>query len=534
MARWRGRAPSARLALLLVVLAVVLVAHGARQCEQGECPGGPLRPASLPRERLFSAFERNHTMVVGGEGGPQHALAVAEGTVRWQRLESESRFAVLPALMRPDEVRAVLALLNRSEAELPFDQDPDSVDGFASHEMFVFDYTMGGGDYSSAAKPLGSHPARVRVREELDALLRPVTDERITPYVRARYPEQCGGPRARGCRPCYSLIRRYRQHERRSHPAHYDHHALVTVVTSLSEFGAEYTGGLYVSAERSARHTLALRRGDAVVHQGDLLHGVQVSAGERWSWIMWFRDSDTCEDHGHEWHRACAEAGQPVCQHVHANKVTSTPGLSQQEAFQKMVQLTLKAAEGGVGGAMFKMGRAFLKKLPSPLPFDPQAAARWLRRAANEEGDPESSYTLAQMLLDGTLPTEQPGADRAVEAVALFENAALSNSVFAMYNLGVAHLYGFGVASRDLELAYEWFLAAGLRGLPEGLYAASLYAGSVGRDDEARNLQQQAHTLGFGQPWRKAARDHTGAGGVPGVSLHSKWPVGNGPSPPEW
>jgi hypothetical protein len=40
----------------------------------------------------------------------------------------------------------------------------------------------------------------------------------------------------------------------------------------------------------------------------------------RWSWILWYRDSDTCSDHGHEWFQACAVEGSPTCQLLHATK----------------------------------------------------------------------------------------------------------------------------------------------------------------------------------------------------------------------
>ena len=50
----------------------------------------------------------------------------------------------------------------------------------------------------------------------------------------------------------------------------------------------------YLAASSSAeKRSLALQRGDAVVHRGDLLHGVDVKRGERWSWILWyFRGAD--------------------------------------------------------------------------------------------------------------------------------------------------------------------------------------------------------------------------------------------------
>lgn len=57
----------------------------------------------------------------------------------------------------------------------------------------------------------------------------------------------------------------------------------------------------------------------------DLHHGVRVlnqrddgRPSERWSWIMWFRDSDTCEDYEAEWYQKCAEEGNPTCMYLRA------------------------------------------------------------------------------------------------------------------------------------------------------------------------------------------------------------------------
>ena len=49
---------------------------------------------------------------------------------------------------------------------------------------------------------------------------------------------------------------------------------------SLSDYDTEYRGGLYV-ATNHGRYALKLNRGDAVMHQSDLLHGVQVDDLER-------------------------------------------------------------------------------------------------------------------------------------------------------------------------------------------------------------------------------------------------------------
>jgi hypothetical protein len=109
---------------------------------------------------------------------------------------------------------------------------------------------------------------------------------------------------------------------------------------SLSDYDTEYRGGLYV-ATNHGRYALKLNRGDAVMHQSDLLHGVQVddlerhpiyphaktyvlyfhlslslskhsrnnnnSQSKRWSWILWFKDSNTCEQFGHEWSKPCRD-----------------------------------------------------------------------------------------------------------------------------------------------------------------------------------------------------------------------------------
>ena len=75
----------------------------------------------------------------------------------------------------------------------------------------------------------------------------------------------------------------------------------------------DYRGGLYVASANSDRRFIALRKGDGVVHRSDLLHGVKVfpvgkedyedGNMERWSWILWFVDSETCEgEYGYEWY----------------------------------------------------------------------------------------------------------------------------------------------------------------------------------------------------------------------------------------
>ena len=118
-------------------------------------------------------------------------------------------------------------------------------------------------------------------------------------------------------------------------------------------------------------------------------------------------------------------------------------------------------------------------------------------------------------------------------ALSLFEAAAARRHEFAMYNLGIAHLYAYGT-ERDAGLAARWFEACGL---PEGMYATAMARRTAGRDAEAEAWEARARRLGFGTPWRKAARltTGTGGGGVGGVDLHSAWPgMGHPDGPPDW
>ncbi len=102
------------------------------------------------------------------------------------------------------------------------------------------------------------------------------------------------------------------------HPTHFDIRALVTVVISLQSTGVDFEGGLYVSTGHGTEMIVALQSGDAVAHQSNLLHGVRVTKGERWSWITWYKgvgDPRKCDsDTGVSWNAAAAEKGDPVAQ----------------------------------------------------------------------------------------------------------------------------------------------------------------------------------------------------------------------------
>ena len=132
------------------------------------------------------------------------------------------------------------------------------------------------------------------------------------------------------------------------------------VVVSLADYGDDYEGGLYLVGESSQRHYVRLDKGDAIVHQYDLHHGVKVHRGTRWSWILWFRDSTSCEDHSDQWHRECAIDGNPICHALYASKAPPSQHLDYQFA----------AARGGSTTAMTKH-RAGVSRLQGRLPSRP-------------------------------------------------------------------------------------------------------------------------------------------------------------------
>ena len=476
---------------------------------------------------------------------PSGALQpLAEHTLTYGApLNASAAYSVLPTIVSRDEVERIRQLVDASA--LAFDSEPDTVDAMGTYEFYVHkpgglgSQQGGGGDEDGGAfsaeevaqraeamqaraiKPdydPAVHSARAPLRRQLMSLMTPIVEERITPFVRARFPQCRAGHRqgaSRECTPCYSLLRRYRLGERTSLGLHHDVHALATVVVSLGDHGAEYEGGLYVATGHGDRHVLPLMRGDAVAHQSDLLHGVRLLKGVRWSWVIWYMDSSTCADHGHAWFAECAHGGNAICQFLHAKKGGQVPGISEEAKAEHSRRWTEAAAHNHLGLAMAQMGRVTLAE-------DIGVAARWFRRAVAATDDPDAHFVLGQLLLEGLIAPEA-GMGLVAEAVAHFESAASGGLAFGMYNLGVVHLCGYGVPRTDAKAALEWFKASGL---PEGLHAASVILQSepqLGKPGEVEQWASAARALGFGTPWRIEKRDEAGTGSLTHIPLHSAW-----------
>jgi hypothetical protein len=173
----------------------------------------------------------------------------------------ESDFAVLPGIVTAAEVEAILRIANATFGG-EFDADPDSVDGMASHEIFLDSDELREGRTAGSLKGDATAEGRAEreaMRRQLKEVTDPILSSRLTPFIRESFPDLCASP-GRLCTPCYSLVRRYRPGERLSHQPHRDAHARVTAVVSLSVHGVDYRGGIYVAAARSDKRVAALGR----------------------------------------------------------------------------------------------------------------------------------------------------------------------------------------------------------------------------------------------------------------------------------
>eukprot|EP01062_Namystynia_karyoxenos_P066186 TRINITY_DN60185_c0_g1_i1.p1 TRINITY_DN60185_c0_g1~~TRINITY_DN60185_c0_g1_i1.p1 ORF type:complete len:553 (+),score=155.51 TRINITY_DN60185_c0_g1_i1:92-1750(+) len=426
---------------------------------------------------LFAFVGPNTTAAAGGWTGVR-----ADAQCSWPGDVAKADFSVYPSLLAPAEVLEL-----RDTLPAVFDADRDSVDGMPTHEF----YLERNGSSARGVAEMGWKPdADEAVREErrpardaLERLLRPIIEQRIEPLVNERYPASCRGR----CTCCFSLVRRYQADERTTHRMHFDIQALVTVVVSLSDYGSEYEGGIYVATGQWKRF-LALRRGDAVAHQSNLLHGVRLLRGTRFSWIMWFQDSPVCDADPAEWHQAEAEAGDPVAQFIHARRAHMHRGVG--SAAAERARWLRRSAEGGFARAQNELGLAY--KDGDGVERDASEAEKWFSRAA-AAGEPDALYNLGQ------LQVEAGDGERAAQ---LFREGAEQGSPDAMFNLGVAMTKGVGTPSGEPDAAgaLRWFAEsaeAGFDGSPQAMFIVhQLLAAGGGDGAEAAAWLRRAAAAG--------------------------------------
>ena len=225
-----------------------------------------------------------------------------------------------------------------------------------------------------------------------------------------------------------------------------------------------------------------------------------------------------------QWFAECSEKGNALCRQLHATKVGSTPGISEEEASREIIQLNIQAADGGSAYAAIKIARAYLKLLPSALPFDLELAKKYFRIAI-ESNAPDGHYGMAQILLTTVkFEASQGGSDaqarwsnawrdrRVQEAIVHLERAAFVGHAFSQFNLGLVHTFGYhgdgGGNAIDVGLAGMWFERSGL---PEGFFVAAGQAGAVGQTDRQRRMMDMARSMGY---FEVRARVHHSTKGI--------------------
>ena len=361
------------------------------------------------------------------------------GHMNWPSIRSTATLYLLENVMSEQDSKGMMDLLR----EVEFDEDLDSVDGMSTFEFYIYSHN----NVFPSGKPDSSKLVR-KSRENVRSKLRKITDvitQRVEDRVNLLYKEdKCGNSR---CQVCYSFVRRYLNSERTTHRDHLDIKSLITVVFSLNRYGEDYVGGLYVrSGGSSERHFVPLFPGQAVVHSSDVLRGVDVMKGQRWSFIMWLANDEKCDPrHSSHWHIKEAEQGNPMAMFLHAKRVPlfSSISSSSQEVGSMMMK---RAAESGFGRAQNEFAM-WHREGTNGVEKNVEEAKRWFESAILL-GEEDAALNLGQLLLS---------ENNVKDAVDLFRVAARNGSSAANMNMGVAYIKGAGGCERNLTLAMKWF-----------------------------------------------------------------------------
>ena len=92
--------------------------------------------------------------------------------------------------------------------------------------------------------------------------------------------------------------------------------AYATAVVALNTH--DFEGGIYLQAgaHASSRRMLDLDHGDLLLHSFDMMHGVDVVKGERYSLVLWFSTcEEACSQRRSPWLQHAADAGDDVAQY---------------------------------------------------------------------------------------------------------------------------------------------------------------------------------------------------------------------------
>ena len=181
------------------------------------------------------------------------------GKIKSKCCDVTCKFSKLVNLVSREDVERILNIVNK----INFNTNPDSVDGMSTYEIYLQGYN------NNNKININNNVNFKNQQKQLKNIIDPIMNNRIIPYIRKKYPNNDVN---RQCTPCYSLIRRYKNGERKIHATHRDGHAFATMVICLSDIEKEFRGGIYIATSEKQKQIVPLSRGDAVVHKFDLLH----------------------------------------------------------------------------------------------------------------------------------------------------------------------------------------------------------------------------------------------------------------------
>jgi len=332
------------------------------------------------------------------------------------------RMYLLGGLFSSSETSRVLKEASRST----FETTADSVDKKPAYELYVV--------------------RRGRVAHQLLAdALSPFVDTRLLPYVQDKY--NCSE-----CVVCHILLRRYRSHERITHPIHFDEMAFVTAVADLDS--EAHTGGLYVQTgpHVESRWFVPPGNGSVVFHQYDLDHGVDVSKGQRTSLILWISTGlSACEASETPWYAEAVAAGDADAQANYAGCYAR--GLCGVPLdLEKAGLLNREAAEQGHWQAQCTLADSL--QAGWGLDMDEVEARKWYSRAA------DAGYALAQLKLGKMQESGAGGPQNDTAAALNYHRSAKQNITEAQFRLAWAYMFGKGVAHAEPKKAIKWMRRA--------------------------------------------------------------------------
>jgi hypothetical protein len=237
-------------------------------------------------------------------------------------------------------------------------------------------------------------------------------------------------------------------------PPHYDITSFATMIVPLNP--EECEGGLYVQygAGHDTRCTLdfkdilatrtneevcnvskresvghGMKRGDAILHRYDVMHGVQLQGGTRYSLVLW------------------------MAQDCDAMKTMTVPWVSKDAAERKSVHAAF------LHGCNLKDGLYGTK--------NDMLEAKLCWEWASKRGHALSQYNLAMLLLTLGFEEEADGSKKEIwnnRIVSLLEESANRGLDLAQHALGITYKVGYYGVERDLAKARQLFLDAAKQG----------------------------------------------------------------------